>query len=149
MKKVMLSSLAFSLVTAVTVGGAIAGPSATATTTPPAATTVVPVCDASVAGAGSKAIYGGSGYVFVAGTDTAVFAQTGFTAQCSANTSVSFQEPDTTSAAVLGVSTKGNQVSGGSTAGGGVKTIAKCAGDPCVPGTDLSTNNWTTAKSGS
>jgi hypothetical protein len=149
MKKLTLSSLAFALITVVTAGSAIAGPSATATTTPPAAGTVVAVCDASVAGAGSKPIYGGSGYVFVPGTDTAVFAQTGFTAQCSNNTTVSFQEPDTTSAAVLGVSTKGNQVVGGSTAGGGVKTISKCAADPCVPGTDLSSGNWTTAKSGS
>lgn len=146
MKKLTLSSLALTLAT---IGAAYAGPSATNTTTPPTADTVVPVCDASVAGAGSKAIYGGSGYVFVPGTDTAVFAQTGFTAQCSNNTTVSFREPDTTSAAVLGVSVKGNQVVGGSTAGGGVKTIAKCAADPCVPANDLSAANWTTAKSGS
>lgn len=140
-----MKKLMFSLILSVaTVGSAFAGPSATATATPPAADTVVPVCDGTVAGGGSKPIYGGTGNVFDPATVTPVFVQAGFTAQCSNNTTVSFREPDAVSAVVLGVSVKGNQVFGGSTAGGGVRTIAKCAAAACVA-SDLSTANWTTA----
>lgn len=136
-----MKKLMFSLILSVaTVGSAFAGPSATVTATPPTADTVVPVCDGLVGGGGSKNIYGGTGNPIAA----PVFVQTGFTAQCSNNTTVSFREPDAVSAVVLGVSVKGNQVFGGSTAGGGVRTIAKCAAAACVA-SDLSTANWTTA----
>lgn len=146
MKKIAI--LGLSMVATVT----FAGPTATTTTTPPAQDTIVPICDASVAGSGKKDVYGGAGYVFVAGTNTPVFVQQGFTAQCSANTHVSFREPSNSNAVTLGLSLKGNQVFGGNSNGGAINSLIKCVGSTtsngaCTVTEDFIAANWTKAAS--
>lgn len=66
-------------------------------------------------------------------TTGASFVRTGFTAKCSANTQVKFDQT-ATYAAVGSTSTKGNQVYGGNTNGGAVAvdTAVTCASTGCT-----------------
>ena len=78
------------------------------------------------------------------GTATAVtaatpnaFIKSNFTPKCSANTIVKFEETNS-SAAVAGLSVKGNEVFSGHTAGGAVTKAGSCTATGCVAG-DLTT----------
>ena len=78
-------------------------------------------------------VNGGAGAVIAA----PIFAKSGFDAQCSANTIVSFNEISATAAAVASASRKGNQRFKGSTAGGGIALHNACASNNGCIGTDV------------
>jgi len=69
-----------------------------------------------------------------AATPTNNFIKADFTPKCSANTVVKYDE-SANSAAVAGISTKGNEVFSGHTAGGAVTKSGTCPTTGCVAGT--------------
>lgn len=66
------------------------------------------------------------------------YIKANFTPKCSANTIVSWEEGNT-SAAVAGVSVKGNEVFSGHTAGGAVTKAGSCAAASGCASSDLTT----------
>lgn len=73
-------------------------------------------------------IGGGSGNV----VETPTFIRTGFEFQCSNNVFLYAAENTATLLTVGSASAKGNQYFGGSSNGGAITGIGKCAADPCT-----------------
>ena len=136
MKKLLVVGLISSFVSA---GAFAAACSATLTTvtqqgaSPGTAAGNTEQCVCNGGTAAKFAVNGGAGAVIAA----PIFAKSGFDAQCSANTVVSFNEISGTAAAVASGSRKGNQAFKGSTAGGGIALHGACASNNGCIGTDV------------
>lgn len=87
------------------------------------------VCDGTATG-GKAPVWGGSGASIPVGTEP-VFTRAGFDIQCSANVFMSFTEVNANLATIASASAKGNQFFGGSSNGGAISNLGKCA-DPTV-----------------
>ena len=89
-----------------------------------AATTAL--CDGGTGG--KKTVAGGSGVVVTSPT----FFRNGFDFQCSNNVFLAYEEANATLLTVGSASKKGNQYFGGSSNGGAISALGKCAADPCT-----------------
>jgi hypothetical protein len=96
-----------------------------------AAVTSLPANAVSVAVCSGNAA--GDGKTFASGT---VFVKIAFTPKCSANVLLAGDEVNSTLFAVGSASTKGRNMFAGSTAGGAVGNVGKCAADPCATGSE-------------
>jgi len=120
-----------------TVVTAVAAPSSTATTGEMCA------CNGGIAARAT--INGGPGVP----VSPAVFVNTGFAVQCSANTIVSYNEVSGVAFAVASGSRKGNKTFKGSSAGGGIAESATCATTGCTGGDVTTANGVATTESSS
>jgi hypothetical protein len=76
-------------------------------------------------------MFGGTGTP-VTDTSTSLFVKTGFSAQCSANVFMNYNDASATSFGVAAVSAKGNQIAGGNSNGGAIGVLGKCSAASCA-----------------
>jgi hypothetical protein len=88
----------------------------------------------------------GNGESFAAGVGTSSFIKQGFTPKCSANVFMDGEEVSATVFAAGAASSKGKHFFGGSTVGGAVGNLGKCAADPDPCATKDAASGVTEAK---